>query len=172
MSAGTAVVARSLGATVATLGICAAGLLVVRLVSEDIHVPGHSALPALFFLVYGAKRVPHIGAAVAVAFPAAAAAQLGFVGGAGGVASLLALAALVEAARLLKPDFAHSFPACVMVGLLAGAARFVTQLVPLALGIPDTGAPALVSALGFAAFGAMGAALVPLASSLRGARSR
>jgi hypothetical protein len=167
MSAGTSVAARPLSATLALLGACAAGLLIARLVTEDIHVPGHSALPALFFLVYAAKRVPQSGAAAAVALPAAAAAQLGFVGGAGGVASLLSLAALVEGARLLKPDFAGSVAACAVVGLLAGAARFATQAVPLALGLPDTGAPALASVIGFAVFGTIGAVLVPLADSLR-----
>jgi hypothetical protein len=172
MSAGTPVAARPLSATLALLGICAAGLLLVRFVTEDIHVPGHSALPALFFLVYAAKRVPHSGAAGAVALPTIVAAQLGFVGGAGGVASMLSIAALVEGARLVKPDFASSVAACAVVGLLAGAARLATQLVPLALGLPDTGAPALASVLGFAAFGAIGAVLVPLADSRRGARAR
>lgn len=172
MSAETSVAARPLSSSLVLLGLCAAGLLLARAVTEDIHVPGHSALPALFFYVYAAKRVPHTGAALAVALPAAAASQVGFVGGVGGVASLLALAALVEAARLLKPDFARSLAACVAVGVLAGAARFATQAVPLALGVPDTGAPAFASVLGFAIFGAIGASLVPLADSLRGGRGR
>jgi hypothetical protein len=172
MNAGTSVAARPLAQTVALLGACGAGLLIARFATEDIHVPGHSALPAMFFLVYAARRVGHAGAAVAVAAPAALAAQLGVVGGPGGVASLLSLAALVEVARALKPDFAQSPAACAVVGLLAGAARFATQAVPLVLGVPDTGAPALVSTLAFAAFGCAGAVLVPAIEAARSSRSR
>jgi hypothetical protein len=172
MSAGDTAVARPIGRDLVTIGACAAGLLLVRFVTEDIHVPGHSALPAMFFLVAAAKRVARTGAAVAVALPAALAAQVGFVGGAGGVASLLSLAALVEAARFLKPGFSASFGACAVVGLLAGAARFATQAVPLALGLPDNGAPALASVIGFATFGCLGAVLVPGIEAARAARGR
>ena len=172
MSTGTSAAARPLSESLALLGACAVGLLVVRALTEDIHVPGHSALPALFFLTYASKRVSTLGAAAAVALPTMIASQLGFAGGPGGAATLLSFAALVEAARLVKPDFAHSLAACALVGLLAGAARLATQAVPLLLGMPDTGAPALASVVGHAAFGTIGAVLVPLADSLRGARAR
>jgi hypothetical protein len=167
MSAGASVATRPLSQTLLVLGSCAAGLLIARMASRGIHVPGHSALPAMFFLVYAAKRVPRAGVAAAVALPTVAGAQLGIAGDAGGAATLLSFAALVEAARFWKPAFVGSVVACAVVGLLAGAARLATQAVPLALGVPDTGAPALASLLGHAAFGAAGAALVPLADALR-----
>lgn len=164
MSAGASVAVRTRARDLATLGFCAAALLVVRSITEDVHVPGHSALPAMLAFVYASRRVALPGAAAAVALPSIAAAQLGFVGGAGGAASLFSLAALVELARFVKPGFARSVAACAAVGALAGLARFATQAVPLALGIPDTGAPALASVIGFAMFGAAGATLVPLAA--------
>jgi len=170
MTAGANAIARPLGAQLSVVGACALGLLVARLASRGIHVPGHAALPALFFLVYAAKRVPRTGAAGATALPTIAASLLGFAGDAGGAATLLAIAGVVEAAAFLAPGFATRLVPCLIVGLVAGAARIATQAIPLALGQPDLGAPALASALGYALFGALGAALVPAVDSLRARR--
>jgi hypothetical protein len=172
MSAAPNAVARPLARTLLVIGGCAVGLVLARLATRDIHVTGHSALPALFFLVFSASRVHHVGAAGAAALPTAVAAQLGLAGSASGAGTLLALAGLVEAAAFLRPRFAESVARCALVGGLAGLVRFASQAVPLALGVPDTGAPVLASAIGFAAFGSAGAALVPLLDSWRERRKR
>jgi hypothetical protein len=149
------------------IGGLAAALVVARAALRGIHVPGHAALPALFLLVLGASRVRVPGAALAIALPAGAGAALGLLAGPGGVASLLLAALAVDAAALLAPGFSRSAAACAGVGALAGALRFVPDLPALVGGLPDPGAPALLSIAAHAAFGALGAALVPLVSRRR-----
>lgn len=161
MSAGTSVAAsRPFGRrALLTLAAFAAGLLLARAALRGIHVPGHTALPALFFLVLAVQRVRRTGAAVIAAAPTMLASQLGLVGDAGGAATLALTACLVEAAAVLAPRFSERVFTCALVGLGAGVARLVPQLVAQLAGVPDTGAPLPASIAGYAAFGALGAAL-------------
>jgi hypothetical protein len=149
------------------VGGLAAALVAARAALRGIHVPGHAALPALFLMVTAAARVRVPGAALAVALPAAAGAALGVLAGPGGVASLLLAALVVDAASWLRPRFVASAAACAGVGALAGALRLVPDLPLLLGGLPDLGAPAWLSIAAHAGFGALGAALVPLASRTR-----
>ena len=146
------------------IGGLAVALVVARAALRGIHVPGHAALPALFLLVLGADRVRVPGAALAIALPAWAGASLGLLAGPGGAASPPLAALAVEAAARLAPGFFGRVAACAIVGALAGSLRFVADLPVLLGGLPDAGAPSLLSIAGHAAFGALGAALVPLST--------
>lgn len=150
------------------IGGLAAVLLAARAALHGIHVPGHNALPALSILVLAVSRVRAPGAALAVALPAWAAGSAGWIGDAGGATALLLAAACVEIAARLAPGFSERALACAAVGAVAGALRFLPDL-PMWLGaLPDPGAPALLSVVSHAGFGALGAALVPFLT--RGAR--
>ncbi len=152
------------------IGGLAAALVATRAALRGIHVPGHAALPALFVLVLAASKVRAPGAALVVALPAWAAASSGWIGGPGGATALLLAAASVEGASFLMPGFTGRPLACAAAGALAGSLRILPDL-PMVLGaLPDPGAPALVSLLGYAIFGALGAALVPLLTRARESR--
>lgn len=169
MNAGSLAVGRSRQGARALrwIGALAAALVVARAALRGLHVPGHAALPALYLLVLGASRARAPGAALAIALPACAGVALGLLAGPGGVASLLLAALAVETAAFLAPAFVRSVAACAGVGALAGALRFVADLPALLGALPDPGAPALLSIAAHAAFGALGAALVPLATRRR-----
>ena len=139
-------------------------LLLARAAARGLHLPGHAALPTLFLLVLGVTRVQRPGAALAVALPALAGASLGLAAGPGGAPTLLLAALAVETAAWLAPGFVASAWACAAVGALAGALRVVPALPVLLAGLPEAGAPLWLSVAGHAAFGALGAALVPLST--------
>jgi hypothetical protein len=149
-----------------------AALLGVRTALRGVGIPGHAAAPALFFLVLGRSLVPRRGAALAVAATTGLASALGVAGGPGGAAALLLAAAVVDGAGLLRPDFVTSLPACAGIGALAGAARLLPALAMVAAGgLHAGGAPPVLSGLAHAAFGALGATLVPLVRGRRSGRA-
>jgi hypothetical protein len=145
----------------------AAALVMARAALRGLHLPGHAALPALFVLVLARASAGRSGAAAAVAAPAFVLSSSGLAAAPGGAASLALAVLVVEVAGALVPSFVTRMLACAAVGALAGAARLLVDLPALAVGAPDPGAPALLSAAAHAAFGALGAALVPLLGGRR-----
>jgi hypothetical protein len=163
-------VPRSAARDALLLVLLGAALLGMRAALRDVGIPGHAAAPALFFLVLGRSLVPRRGAALAVAATTGLATALGVTGGPGGAVTLLLAAVVVDGVGLLRPGFVTSLPACAAVGALAGAARLLPALAMLAAGsLHAGGVPPLLSGLAHAAFGALGAALVP---AVRGRPSR
>jgi hypothetical protein len=157
----------------ALLGGLALGLVAVRAVLREVHVPGHVALPTLFSLVLARFVAPGVPAASGVAATAGLlGAGLGLGGGVGGVVTPLLAGAVVDAAgRCAPPLFSH-----VLTLALLGAAAGFTRFVPALLVGAGTGssdalvAHAALAALPHAAFGALGAALAPAVLRARGRR--
>jgi hypothetical protein len=158
------------------LGGLALGLVAVRAVLRDVHVPGHVALPTLFSLVLARFVAPGVPAASGVAATSGLlGAGLGMGGGVGGVVTPLLAGAVVDAAgRWARPLFSHVVT-LALLGAVAGFTRFVPALAVDAFAGPSVAAVvthAALAALPHAAFGALGAALAPAVLRARGRRRK
>lgn len=149
------------------LGFCAAFIVITRvMLLLHLKIPGHAMFFTMFFLLLGRGSVPKTGAATLVGLIAG---LLGALLGLGKEGPLVALkfllpGVIVDLGGVIYPGLPSSYIACIIVGTVASATRFVTFLaVELLIGMEKELilGHAVVSFILYVVFGGFGSLIVP-----------
>ena len=148
------------------LGFCATFIVLTRAgLRLHLHLPGHAMFFLMFFLLLARGCVPKNGAATLVGLiTGLVSILLGITGSPLILIKFLVPALLVDLGAFVYPGFSVSFPACILLGVIATASRAlsITGLEWL-VGIETEIIlqKALLTALRNSLYGGLGAALVP-----------
>ncbi|MBI5117314.1 hypothetical protein HZA56_12635 [Candidatus Poribacteria bacterium] len=149
------------------LGFCAVFIVITRAALRlHLSVPGHAMFFTIFFLVLGRACVPGTGAASLVGFVAGLLSMLLGMGKGGPLAVLKFVlpGLVVDAGGIVCPQFSASYAACIGVGAIASATRFITFfLVDWLIGMEQEVIlqHVIIASAMNTLFGALGAALIP-----------
>jgi hypothetical protein len=150
------------------LGFCATFIIITRAgLRLHLNLPGHAMFFTIFFLVLAGGCVPKIWTSTFVGLVAGI--IVAFLGmGKGGplliVAKFILPGIIIDFCRIILPKMATSQLACVIVGMIASASRFLTLMATDRLfGLEWTiiMEHALISSLLGMLFGGLGALMVP-----------
>jgi hypothetical protein len=131
-----------------------------------LKIPGHAMVFTMFFLILGRGCVPKTGAATIIGLVAGLLSALLGLGKEGPLVALKFLlpGAIVDLGGAVYPQLPSSYAACVIVGTIASATRFVTFLaLEWLIGMEKELilAHALVTFIMYVIFGGFGSLMVP-----------
>ena len=149
------------------LGFCATFIMITRAgLMLHLKIPGHAMFFVMFFLILGRGCVQRNGAATLVGLIAGVMCTLLGMGKEGPliIIKFVIPGIIVDAGALVYPGLSSQYLACIVVGMIAAASRYVTTMgVDWLVGMEQDIIlkKAVVGSIMNILFGALGSAMVP-----------